>query len=224
VEIGNVRLIDLTQPYRGGDPSELGAMSVVRLKSLEEDGMNVASFGVQTHHVTHLDAPLHLVRDGLGIADITLTNVSGPAVGLHTERGAGEAITADELQSQTPAVEPGDIVFIHTGWDRYFATEPERYLVSPYLGSDAAEWLSSLKVKVVGVDGPTPEMPKTLRGAGFDFPVHRLFLGGHTLICEHMTNLGLLVGRRFRAFLFPLPIVDGDGSPVRAVAELGDDD
>lgn len=218
------RLIDLTQPYRVGDISDIGAMSASRLKSLDDDGMNVASFRVETHHVTHLDAPLHIIRDGLGIADIELDDLSGPAVGLHAPREGGEPITADELRSQEPAVEPGDIVFIHTGWDRYFVTDPQRYLVSPYLASDAAEWLAGLNVKVVGVDGPTPEMPRTLRGPGFDFPVHRLFLGGHTLICEHMTNLGVLVGRRFRAYLFPLPIVDGDGSPVRAVAELDDAD
>jgi len=219
-----MRLVDLTQPYRQGDVSEIGAVDVARLKAMDTDGMNTSAFTIETHHVTHLDAPIHLVRDGRGIADFELRDLSGPAVCLRARRGGGEAITTEELQSQEPAVQVGDIVFINTGWNQYFGVDPTQYLFSPYLSADAVDWLLSRKVKVVGVDGPTPEMPRPLRPPGFNFPVHQAFLGSGTLICEHMTNLDQLAGRRFRAYLFPLPLMDGDGSPVRAVAELDDGD
>jgi kynurenine formamidase len=219
-----MRLVDLTQPYRQGDVSDIGAIDVARLKTLEPDGLNASAFTIETHHVTHLDAPIHLLRGGRSIEDIELRDVSGPAVCLRTRRGGGEAITLDELQSRQPEVQVGDMVFINTGWDQYFGVDPAGYLFSPYLSADAVDWLLSRKVKVVGVDGPTPEMPRPLRPPGFNFPVHQAFLGGGTLICEHMTNLDQLAGRRFRAYLFPLPITDGDGSPVRAVAELDDGD
>ena len=70
-------------------------MSASRLKSLDDDGMNVASFRVDTYHETHLDAAPHHSRR-LGIADIELDDLSGPAVGLHAPREGGEPITADE--------------------------------------------------------------------------------------------------------------------------------
>jgi len=48
--------------------------------------------------------------------------------------------------------------------------------------------------------------------------VHRLLLGEGIPIIENLTNLKLLKGKRFLFFAFPLPIVGGSGSPVRAVA------
>ena len=90
----------------------------------------------------------------------------------------------------------------------------------PYLSVEAAAWLAERKVKLVAMDVPTPDQPEATRAPGFDWPVHHLLLGRGILVAEHLANLNQVVGRRFRAFAFPLPIQGSDGSPARIVAEV----
>jgi kynurenine formamidase len=215
-------LVDLTQPYRNGMFSQhlFPPVKVERCIRIEESRVNVTCLEVCVHHGTHLDAPRHFVPGGRTAADLRLEEVSGSAVGLEVHRRAGEEISAGDLEAQEQRVETGDIVFIHTGWAPFFSADPERYQQHPYLGVDAAGWLLERKVKLVAIDVPTPDKPEPLRQAGFDWPVHHLLLEGGTLIAEHLNNLGQVAGRRFRAFAFPIPIVDADGSPARFVAEL----
>jgi kynurenine formamidase len=216
-------LVDLTQPYRDGMFSQklFPPVRVSRCVKHEERGVNVTCLEICVHHGTHIDAPRHFVAEGRDIASLALDEVSGPAVGLAVSRGPGEAITAADLEAQDQAVEVGDIVFISTGWAAYFHSDPKQYEVHPYLADEAAAWLRERRVKLVGLDVPTPDMPEPVRPAGFNWPVHHLLLGGGTLIAEHVNRLDLVAGRRFRAFAFPLPIAGSDGSPVRLVAELG---
>jgi kynurenine formamidase len=216
-------LIDLTQIYRDGMFSQrlFPPVKVQRCIRIEESRLNVTCLDVCVHHGTHIDAPLHFIPGGRSADQITLEEVCGPAVGLEVHRGPGEAISARDLDGQSPKVEKGDIVFIHTGWGPYFNADTERYQLHPYLGIDAAEWLLDRHVKLVALDVPTPDMPEPVRKPGFDWPVHHMLLGGGTLIAEHLNHLELVAGMRFRAFAFPLPIAGADGSPARFVAEVG---
>lgn len=215
-------LVDLSQRYRDGMFSQrlFPPVRVQRCVKHEERGVNVTCLDVCVHHGTHLDAPRHFVPDGRTVDQLALDEVSGPAVGLTVSRGPGEAITAADLEAQDMRVERGDIVFVHTGWGPYFADDPERYAVHPYLADDAAGWLRERAVKLLAVDLPTPDKPEPNRGPGFNWPVHHILLEGGTLIAEHLHGLDQVAGRRFRAFAFPLPIVGSDGSPARIVAEL----
>lgn len=217
-------LIDLSQSYRDGMFSQrlFPEVSVTRCLSIEECGLNVTRLDVCVHHGTHIDAPLHFLREGRSVAELGLDEVSGPAVGLQVRKGGGEAITPADLEDQEHEVSRGDIVLIDTGWGRYFHEDHDSYQVHPYLDLDAAGWLAERDVKMVCLDVPTPDVPEPLRAEGFDWPVHHLLLGHGTLIAEHLARLDTVAGRRFRLFAFPLPIAGADGSPVRIVAELTD--
>ena len=215
-------LIDLTQPYRDGMFSQrlFPAVRVSRCVKIEESRLNVTCLDVCVHHGTHIDAPRHFVADGKTAAELTLEQVSGPAVAVSVERAAGEAISVDDLDRRDNPVRPGDMVFVHTGWGGYFHGDPKRYSEHPYLATETAEWLRDRRVKLVVLDIPTPDMPEPLRSPGFNWPVHHTLLEAGVLIAEHAANLQLVSDRRFRAFAFPLPIKGSDGSPVRLVAEL----
>jgi kynurenine formamidase len=217
-----VALIDLTQPYRDGMFSQhlFPPVRVTRCRKIEESRVNVTCLDVCVHHGTHIDAPRHFVAGGRTAAELRLEEVSGAGVGFSVQRDAGQAITNDDLRGQDVEVEQGDIVFINTGWGRFFHSDPDRYSQHPYLGTETAEWLRDLRVKLVVLDVPTPDMPEPLRPPGFNWPVHHTLLEGGTLIAEHAANLDRVSGRRFRAYAFPLPIEDSDGSPIRLVAEI----
>lgn len=217
-----MQLVDLTQLYRDGMFSQrlFPPVHVERCIRIEERRLNVTALDVCVHHGTHIDAPRHFVADGRTVADLELEEVCGSAVCLSVSRSGGEAISARDLENGPP-VERGDIVFVHTGWGRYFAEDVERYQVHPYLSLEAAEWLRERRPKLVAVDVPTPDVPEPARPPGFDWPVHRLLLESGILIAEHLNHLDRVAGERFTAFAFPLPIVGADGSPVRVVAQLG---
>src|SRR5579862_7920985 len=208
-------LVDLTQRYRGGMFSQrlFPPVRVTRCIKIEESRVNVTCLDVCVHHGTHIDAPRHFVPDGSTAAQLALESVSGDAVGLSVKRGAGEAVTVDDLERQDVTIQRGDIVFIHTGWGGYFQADPIRYSNHPYLAEETARWLRDQAVKLVVMDLPTPDMPEPIRPQGFNWPVHHTLLESGVLIAEHAANLQLVARRRFRAFAFPLPIEDSDGSP-----------
>ena len=215
-------LIDHTQPFVDGmfALSVFPRVSVERVVRIEERGLNVTKVEFAVHSGTHLDAPRHFFANGRSIDQLSLEEVSGPAVGLAVERGPVEEITAADLEANSPLPEPGEIVFLHTGWGRHFHGDHALYHRHPYLSEDAADWLVERRVKMLAVDVATPDLPEGSRPPGFNWPVHHRLLGNGTLIAEHLNNLDQVVGRRFRAFAFPLPIQGSDGSPARVVAEV----
>jgi kynurenine formamidase len=219
-------LVDLTHRFRDGMFSQplFPPVSVTRCVRFEDKRINVTKLDVCVHHGTHIDAPVHFVPGGRTVADLELEEVSGAAIGLDLSGRPPAAITARDLDAAGAGVQDGDLVFLHTGWGRWFSEDPARYEIHPYLAVDAARWLVDRRVKLVALDVPSPDMPVPLRGPGFDWPIHHLLLESGTLIAEHLANLDRVAGRRFRALGFPLPIVGADGSPVRMVAELEDGD
>jgi arylformamidase len=217
-------LIDLSQPYRDGMFSQklFPPIKVERCIRIDERGVNVTCWSAAVHAGTHVDAPLHFIPDGPAIDGIDLERLHGPAVCLEVERGGNQEITVADLEAGGPSPEPGDLVFIRTGWDRWFHTDHDRYHDHPYLSLEAARWLVERRVKLVALDVATPDIPERgRRPPGFDWPVHHLLLGAGVLIAEHLANLDRVAGRRFRAFALPIPIVGSDGAPARIVAEMG---
>ena len=214
-------LVDLTQPFSSGMGSSPDA-SLERRFRIEDHGLNATMVAASVHAGTHLDAPSHFYERGRTIEQLSLAETCGPAVCWHVDRGPGEPILASDLEEQSPRLKDGDILFLHTGWDRHFEGDQQAYEVHPYLSEEAAGWLVDRRIKLLGVDFTTPDLPMPLRAAspGFNWPVHRLLLGNSVLIAEHLAHLEQVVGRRFFAFVLPVPYVGSDGAPARVVAEL----
>lgn len=216
-------LADLSQPFAHGMFSQrlFPPVSLERCVRIEERGVNVTAVSAGAHAGTHVDAPRHFFEGARTIDQLDLDEVSGPAVCWEVARAGGEQVTVAELEGQSPALEPGDILFLRTGWDVHFHSDHQRYSVHPYLSMEAAAWLAEKRIKLLAMDVATPDMPEAIRPAGgFDWPVHHLLLGRGVLIAEHLAHLERVVGRRFRAFALPVPYVGSDGAPARIVAEL----
>ena len=215
-------LIDLSQPYGHGMFAQnlFPPVRVERCIRYEERRVNVTCISASVHAGTHVDAPCHFVPGGLSAERLDLERVCGPAVGWAVDRRGGEEIAVGDLESNRPAAEPGDLVFIRTGWDVHFRGDHAAYHLHPYLSLEAAEWLVERRVKLVALDVATPDMPEAIRSPGFDWPVHHLLLGAGVLVAEHLAHLERVAGRRFRALALPIPIVGADGAPARIVAEI----
>jgi kynurenine formamidase len=176
------------------------------------------------HTGTHMDAPIHFIREGEGPAHygtdaIPLERLAGRAATIEaTDLGAGDLLDVGRIEAweaEHGSIEAGDKVLIRYGWDRRWTTGPEgrRFLEDwPGLSGEAARYLVDKGVSLVGCD--TLAIDATINTEN---PAHYALLGNEVYIVENLNNLGLLPP--FCHFLaLPLKIRGGSGSPVRAVA------
>ena len=70
-----------------------------------------------------------------------------------------EVITAADLKNAKPGVKEGDVVVIVTGWHHKYSDALEYYGEAPGLSKEAAEWLVSMKPKMVAIDTPFIDHP-----------------------------------------------------------------
>jgi arylformamidase len=223
------RIIDLTHRLEAGIPSWPGHPHYCqRLVESYETG------GVACHHVlamgehsgTHLDAPLHFVPPAAGGWSIAETPVDRffcrmatlDAAGL-PRRGAVPPETLLAWEATYGPLLPGDAVFFHFGWDRFWhdSARHDDFLSDwPGLSAEAAALLAAREVAVVGCDCLSIDC-----FGSADYPAHRTLLGAGILIGENFNNLGLVPPLCTFAGL-PLPIAGGSGAPLRALAIISD--
>lgn len=204
-----------------GDPD----VSVTPASTVSEDGYSVREIRCGSHTGTHVDAPSHTEPEGGTLDDRAIGEYVFTACFRDvTPCSAREAIGPERLPDgiDDPDV---DLAVLRTGWDEYWTGEgdaDDRYLDHPYLSPVAARRLKEANCGVA-VDALNPD-PTPTPAAGPDepdgFPAHRALLGADLAIVENLSALEELP-ERFTLYAFPLPIADGDGAPVRAVAHVG---
>ena len=209
---------DLSQPIRTGMGTYPGdpEVSVESVATVEADGYRVSEIECSTHTGTHVDAPSHVgVGDHIDAFGVERFVFDARVVDC-TGTGAREPIGPAAL----PEDDAGGMVVLHTGWDDDWGTA--RYLDHPYLTAAAAErcveagW--SVGLDTLSPD-PTPS-PNAASDEPAGVPAHRRLLGNDLFVVENLTGLAGL--GRCRLFAVPLPVGDGDGSPVRAFATDAD--
>jgi arylformamidase len=159
---------------------------------------------------TYVDAPYHRYADGKDLATLPLGALADlDGVVIRAAQHKGRAIDAALFHGLPLG---GKAVLVHTGWSRHWRTE-QYGREHPFLTEDAAEYLVSAGVALVGIDSLNIDDTSDARR-----PVHSMLLRAEIPIVEHLTNLAALPDRGFRFFAVP-PMVTGMGSfPVRAFA------
>ena len=138
------------------------------IKRKAEHGVNAQYIMTSNHMGTHLDAPRHFVTAGMTIDEIPVEWLCGPGVIVNLS----DAL--DDLDLYTPKmiedrveVRKGDLVFLHTGWDRFaqFGATPdeERYIHRhPGAHPDLVPWLLEKGIHIWGVDCISTDHPMNL--------------------------------------------------------------
>ena len=223
-------------PTYPGDPE----VTLTADATHESSGYATSELRTGTHAGTHIDAPRHTLRNGETIDDRDVGRFVFDArlVDLRPLEPR-EPITQAMLSSTIDTVDSSeDIVFdrprllvLRTGWEAHWGTD--RYRDHPYLTEAAAAWCRDRGFGV-GLDtfGPDPtpsavgeqagSLPAGSDEDGETDPVgtaaHDALPRDELPILENLCRLDDLPDR-FRLYAFPLRLRDGDGSPVRAVAE-----
>ncbi len=188
------------------------------------------------HTGTHIDAPYHFGTKCEGekakkIDDLPLDWFYGDGVVLDlTHKGPGGTISKKDLEAALTKInyklKSKDIVFLHTGADKYFGTKD---YMTKFCGvaPQAIEWLLNQGIKVVGIDTlgfdrPYPVMLKdflSTKDKSVLWPAHFYGREREYAHIERLANLDKLPSPfGFKVACFPVKIKDVGASFVRVVA------
>lgn len=204
------RWTDVSLPLRAGMAHWPGnpPVRIARVRDLARgDRSTVSSLSMGSHTGTHVDAPAHFLKGGLGVDAMPYEAANGPA--LVVAISDPEAIRPRELEGR--GVRRGERLLFKTrnSARRLGAGAFRRSFV--HLSLDACRWLAARGVRAVGVDylsvGP-------YRGDGAE--VHRVLLEAGIWIIEGLDLSRVRPGRHLLACL-PLRFEGGDGAPARAL-------
>jgi kynurenine formamidase len=223
--------IDLSQRIFSDMPSFPGdgPVAVTRLQEHGPDPMQLSRIAMSVHTGTHLDAPRHFLAAGLAVDEIKPERLIGPAYvaafpdqpGLPGRRDPAAALP-QLSRLDLSRLRPGDALLLATGWDA-LAGNSGYYVSVPGFAPGSADFLVRRGIRLFGLDLPTVWERRSPDESFDDGAMHRALLQAGILIVESLVGLQALAGRRVEFMALPLPLADGDGSPVRAMARLLDD-
>lgn len=193
-------LCDATAHWPGDEPFH----SEQTMRLADGNAVNLSKLTLSPHNGTHADAPYHYEADGMRMAEVPLERYIGPA--RLVDLGGREMITeADVRAIDLAGVER---LLIRTGsYPDYTQFNPQFTAFAP----EAIEYLGQVGVRLIGSDAHSMD------------PMHSKELPSHhacgrlgILILENLNLAGVPTGD-YELIALPLRLVDGDGSPVRAV-------
>ena len=216
------KLIDLTLPLFSGAPiwSPEPKTIITDYFTLgraygAEEGMNMKVLYMSGHAGTHCDAPVHLRSGRPSLDEIPLERYVGRTSVAHLpDKGFDDPwIAIADLKHLSDKLGEGSRLLVHTGWDRFWETDNQTYFdqqKAPKLHLETLAWLRDRKVGLIGVDMPSVNALLEQHATVFDAEMP-------PTIVELLTNLDQLRDE-VELICLPLKIRNGDGSPVRAVA------
>lgn len=205
----NNKWIDISVTIRSGmvhwpqDP----AVHIKRTKNMDAgDKDNVSFIKMGSHTGTHMDAPLHFIKKEKGLDKMPLDAAIGPArvLGIRDKHRIG----VKELK--TYSIKSGERIIFETRNSSYWKRSGFRKDFV-YIPSDAAVYLASLGVRVVGVD--------YLSVGGYHkggAQTHKILLKAGIWIIEGLNLYGVKPGD-YELICLPLKILNSDGAPARAI-------
>ena len=204
--------IDLTMPIAEGMPFNPDHFppEILPYASIATHGWSASKLILDSHLGTHMDAPCHFVQGAASLDQVALDQLIGPAQVVHLEQiQAKQALLPQHFPSITK-----ERLLIHTGWSQCTLGTPAYFAQYPYLTPEAARYLLSMGVRLVGMDCPSVDYDPG--------ETHVALLSHGGVIVENLVNLERL-GNDCLLMALPLPIKGGDGCPLRAVAQVTGD-
>jgi arylformamidase len=200
----SVTVDDRVPLWPGDPPVEVASF----LQIGRGDAVNASRVSCSVHTGTHVDAPCHHFKGGVGVDALPLGILIGPAVVVDA-RGLARVGRGDlEARGVGPGV---DRLLLKTDNSALWAGRTRFHPDFVALCRDAAAWLVDLGVKLVGIDYLSVE-----RFGAREPVVHRALLGAGIVILEGL-DLGPVAAGAYRLICLPIKLGGLDGAPARAV-------
>ena len=186
--------------------------STVEVSPLSEiskgDSSNVSRLVIDAHTATHVDAPHHFLNNGVGIDQVPLDSMIGPA--YVADVGDANSVSDEVLDA---AGIPSDVerLLIKTSNSELWAN-PTAEFKTDYVGLviSGAQWVVDRGMKLVGIDY------LSIARRDETGPVHNIVLGAGVTALEALDLREVTVGM-YRLICLPLRITGCDGAPARVV-------
>lgn len=187
---------DLNTIYEGSVEPEK-----VQHLTIEKDGANLMWYKRDLHYGTHMDSPLHFVKDGKLMSEIN----------SELFRGECEVIELDTLDYEyLKTIKPQkNIVFLKCNNTLHLNEKFNKDFLA--FNVDNAEWILENDIDMIGIDYLSIESYHSNGDA------HRKILGAGVLVLEaldlHKVEPGI-----YKYYAFPLKL-NAEASPVRVMLE-----
>ncbi len=187
------------------------AFKIERISDMDRgdrNNLSVVSMGV--HSGTHIDAPVHFIKDGKGIDVIPFEATIGSTRVIEIEDT--ESIKPNELMKHN--IQQRERVLFKTQNSSRCWKIDEFIESFVYIPNETAKYLVSKGVMTVGVD--------YLSVGGYKkdgTETHRTLLNGGIWLIEGL-NLSNVQPGGYELICLPLKILGGDGAPARAVLRM----
>jgi len=187
-------------------------VSIKQLGSIDVEGRETRELHLGTHTGTHMDAPLHFVKEGSGIDEIDLDKLIGEVTIIDFSfLKENEAVTSEMLQEAHIAKK----MIFKFGWGKHWGNK-RFYSGYPFFTVDAAGYLASKGVELIGMDTPSPDDSRIKFGSAEDSQVHKIFLSAGVVLVEYIANLDSVDNNEsWSIIVMPLRLKGADGSPAR---------
>lgn len=208
-------VLDLTHTIKNDMPVYPGTEQprLTTACTIDEVGYKETILHMYSHTGTHMDAPAHMIREGMTLDTFPAERLAGKGIVIDC-RGEKE-ISLDLLRRYN--LRGAEFVLFCTGWDKRWGQE-DYYEDFPVLTAEAAAYLAALPLKGVGEDCISLDPCDSV-----DFPNHLTLMRSGFLNTENLKNLDQLIGKAFTFVTLPLKFEASDGCSCRAVAMIEED-
>lgn len=217
-----MQIIDLTHSIENNMP-HFGAAwhcatSLEQMGKIESVGRNTTKVTVGSHCGTHIDAPAHFIKNGRTIDEIELLELIGKvSIFDFSHLEENECINIDMVKE----LKITEKVIFNFGWAKNFKTD-KFYKNYPYFSDEAADYLIQNRVKLIGMDTPSPDDSRIKLGSDEDSKIHKKFLSNGIILVEYLNNLDKIKDfNGWNLIAFPLKLKNGDGSSARVCIYKG---
>lgn len=209
-----MNIIDLTHIIYSDIPVFPGTEKPIiqKTNTFEKDGFQETKITIYSHTGTHIDAPAHMLENGLYLDTLAIDHFIGKATILDFSNKKIQLMNDNTLKLYEEKIKKVEFVIIKTGWSKYWGSE--KYFENfPVLSEKAAKWLSKFNLKGIGIDAISIDDINSTT-----FTVHKILMSKNILIIENLANLDSISNEYFILSIMPLKIKNSDGSPIRAIA------
>jgi arylformamidase len=199
-----MKMYDVTAPIFEGMPVYKNKPEKQpKFSTVTNDYVTESRVDMDVHTGTHIDAPLHMVKNGETFETISLEKLVGTCK-VFDVTNADDKISKNDIAHLD--IQENDFVLFKTknSFDDAFNFE------FIYVAEDAAQYLAEKKVRGVGIDALGVERSQP------GHPTHKTLFGNNIIIIEGLRLKDVPEGQYFMVAA-PLKLVGTDAAPARVL-------
>jgi arylformamidase len=175
------------------------------------DKDNLSAMDMGLHTLTHVDAPLHFIQNGMTIDHVPISKLIGPARVITIDPSV-DVIDAAELRKHDLAGVKR-VLFRTRASAKNWLYDREFHKDYTGIAADAARKFVEAGMDLVGVDYLSAEQFQAK-----DAPTHKALLGNNVLIVEGLDLHNVTEGD-YTLIVLPLKLAGREAAPARALLQ-----